>query len=62
MKSISSAIVIAVGMYGLIHSVQLSAMSLKVANGLGLLIAFLGSIIVTALGLVGWWSCLKYDR
>jgi len=62
MKSISSAIVTAVGMYGLIHSVQLGALPLKAGNGLALLIAFLGSIAITALGMVGWWASLRHER
>ena len=61
MKSISSAIVVAAGMYGFLQCVHLNALP-SVSMDLGLVIAFLGSIAVTALGMVGWWASLKYDR
>lgn len=62
MKSISSAIVTAVGVYGLVHTAQLGLIPLQGNHGILHLTAFFASMIVTALGLVGWWSCLKYDR
>lgn len=61
MKSISAAIVTAVGMYGLLQCVGFSVLPSQ-STGLSLVIAFLGSMAVTIFGMVGWWSCLKYDR
>jgi hypothetical protein len=61
MKAISSAIVVAVGMYGLIQCLYFGALP-SGSTGLSWLIAFLGSMTVTAFGLVGWWASLKYDR
>ncbi len=55
MKAISSSIVILAGLYGIIVSGPLCAV-----NGM----AFFGlaaGIVTLALGLVGWWACLKYD-
>jgi len=60
MKSISSAIVTAVGMYGLLQCVAFGAV--RQSTDLSWVIAFLGSMAVTAFGVVGWWSSLKYDR
>jgi hypothetical protein len=58
MKALSSSIVVLAGIYGIS-----SSMPLLMAHGY--LLATLGPVagmITLALGLVGWWACLKYDR
>ena len=55
MKSISSAIVVATGMFGIIAA---SAYAHQIT---GFILTSAG-IITLALGLVGWWASLKYDR
>lgn len=54
MKSISSAIVIAAGVHGLVN-----VRNMPTIPGLILTTA---SLVIIALGLVGWWAALKYDR
>jgi hypothetical protein len=54
MKSISSAIVIAAGVYGLVN--------VTVITSVPSLILLVASLVIVALGLVGWWAALKYDR
>ena len=56
MKAISSSIVIAVGLYGVIKTVP--TLNHYVFSSIG----FAASAITLALGLVGWWASLKYDR
>ena len=58
MKSIASAIVVLAGIYGITSSAPL----LTVSHPLFALIALVAGIITLALGLVGWWASLKYDR
>lgn len=57
MKSISSAIVVLAGIYGLTASLPI----LSITGPLALLGVTAG-IVTLALGLVGWWASLKYDR
>jgi len=54
MKSISSAIVVAAGIYGLVN--------VEVITAISHLILLVASLATIALGLVGWWAALKYDR
>jgi hypothetical protein len=56
MKAISSSIVIAAGLYGVIRTVP--TLNQMVFSP----ISFGASAITLALGLVGWWATLKYDR
>ncbi len=58
MKSIASAIVVLAGIYGITASVPL----LTVGHPIYVLIALVAGIVTLALGLVGWWASLKYDR
>jgi len=58
MKSISSAIVVLAGIYAITNAVPLLT---KTHPGF-VLIALAAGIITLALGLVGWWASLKYDR
>jgi hypothetical protein len=55
MKAIASSIIIAAGIYGIVH-----------ANGAGNFVfaalAFAASLAVTALGIIGWWACLKHEK
>jgi|GEM_PF-5642450 len=55
MKSISASIVVLAGIYGLVaaapHIHQVTGFILTLAG-----------VITLALGLVGWWASLKYDR
>jgi hypothetical protein len=54
MKSISSAIVIAAGVYGLVN--------VKVLTTVPSFILLVASLVIVALGLIAWWAALKYDR
>jgi hypothetical protein len=55
MKSLSSAIVVAAGVYGIAQC--------PVGTGFFLgTLGFSASLAVTALGLVGWWACLKHEK
>ena len=54
MKAISSSIVIAAGLYAIITVPQLHPIAMFVGLPAG--------IVTLALGLVGWWACLKYER
>lgn len=58
MKSIASAIVVLAGIYGISASTPMLAMKLSVIPLIGLS----AGIVTLALGLVGWWASLKYDR
>jgi hypothetical protein len=58
MKSISSAIVVGAGIYAITHAVPL----LTTTHPGFVLLALVAGIITLALGLVGWWASLKYDR
>jgi len=58
MKSISAAIVIAAGIYGITLSVPLFLAQHTYMPVIGLA----ASLVTLALGLVGWWASLKYDR
>ncbi|MEO5714793.1 MAG: hypothetical protein ABIT37_15035 [Luteolibacter sp.] len=58
MKSISSAIVVLAGIYGITTSIAILAMNASVVPLLGVT----AGIVTLALGLVGWWASLKYDR
>jgi hypothetical protein len=57
-KAISSSIVVAAGIYGILAS----APALHVTSSLFSLIGFVAGLVTLALGLVGWWASLKYDR
>ncbi|MGJ8644718.1 MAG: hypothetical protein ACSHX9_15025 [Luteolibacter sp.] len=54
MKSISSSIVTAAGVFGLANTTT--------GSSVPILILFLASIITLSLGLVGWWQALKHDH
>jgi protein-S-isoprenylcysteine O-methyltransferase Ste14 len=56
-KAISSSIVVAAGIYGIVNTPPFS-------EGLFLfaLLGLAAGIITLALGLVGWWASLKFDR
>lgn len=58
MKSISSSIVVLGGTYGITSSQSM------LLNGESFLpvIGLTAGIVTTALGLVGWWASLKFDR
>ena len=56
MKAVSSSIVIASGMAGVIGSLALSQI------GPEALIAAVVSLVVLGLGLAGWWASLKNER
>jgi hypothetical protein len=58
MKSLSSAIVVLAGIYGICSSMSLLMMKSHILPLLGVV----AGIITLALGLVGWWACLKFDR
>jgi hypothetical protein len=58
MKSISSAIVVLAGIYGISASTPMLAMNPSVVPLIGLS----AGVVTLALGLVGWWASLKYDR
>ena len=58
MKSISSAIVILAGIYGMTAALPMFVMTKSIFPFIGLAV----SISTVALGLVGWWASLKYDR
>ena len=56
MKALSSSIVIAAGMMGVIGSLALSRV------GAEALLAAVVSLVVLGLGLAGWWAALKNER
>lgn len=58
MKSISSSIVVAAGIYGIVSTTPL----LNHSTYLFSLVGLAAGVITLALGLVGWWACLKFDR
>jgi hypothetical protein len=58
MKSIASAIVVLAGIYGITASIPLLTMQRSPVPLLGMT----AGIVTLALGLVGWWASLKYDR
>jgi divalent metal cation (Fe/Co/Zn/Cd) transporter len=58
MKSIASAIVVLAGIYGITESIPLLTMQPSPVPLLGMT----AGIVTLALGLVGWWASLKYDR
>jgi hypothetical protein len=58
MKGISSSIVVAAGMYGILAS----GPALRASSSLFSLIGFVAGLVALSLGLVGWWASLKYDR
>ena len=58
MKSIASAIVVLAGIYGLTASIPILTIQGSVVPLLGVT----AGIVTLALGLVGWWASLKYDR
>lgn len=58
MKSIASAIVVLAGIYGITASIPLLTMQPSPVPLLGMT----AGIVTLALGLVGWWASLKYDR
>jgi hypothetical protein len=65
MKSISSSIVVFAGIFALTQSVPI----VKVVNpGLAAwamafgIVTFLAGLVAVSLGLIGWWTSLKYDR
>jgi formate hydrogenlyase subunit 3/multisubunit Na+/H+ antiporter MnhD subunit len=57
-KSISSAIVVAAGIYALVALIPL----LTVQSSFIALLGVVAGMVTLALGLVGWWATLKYDR
>ncbi|MEO5915828.1 MAG: hypothetical protein ABIS50_16450 [Luteolibacter sp.] len=65
MKSISSSIVVFAGIFALTKSVPILTVvnsglaAFAMASGI---ITLLAGLIALALGLVGWWTSLKYDR
>lgn len=58
MKSISSALVVIAGIYAITNTVPL----LTLSHPGFVLLSLTAGIITLALGLVGWWASLKYDR
>ena len=56
MKALSSSIVIAAGMAGVIGSLALSKIGPEV------LLTAVISLVVLGLGLAGWWAALKNER
>jgi len=58
MKSIASAIVVLAGIHGITASISLLTMQPPPFPFLGVT----AGIVTLALGLVGWWASLKYDR
>jgi hypothetical protein len=58
MKSIASAIVVLAGIYAITASMPLLTMKPTPVSFLGMT----AGIVTLALGLVGWWASLKYDR
>ncbi len=58
MKSISSAIVVLAGIYGMNASISQHAMQPAPLPALGMAVG----ILTLGLGLIGWWVSLKYDR
>ena len=58
MKSISSAIVVLAGIYGISASMPI----LVLHSSLVALIAFLASGVALALGLIAWWAALKHEH
>lgn len=58
MKSIASSIVVLAGIYGITSSVPLLTIGNSPYPGVGVI----AGIVTLALGLVGWWASLKYDR
>lgn len=55
MKALSSAIVVAAGLYSLSHAEP-------TFRGLPPLFSFVAAVIAVALGLVAWWAALKNER
>ena len=58
MKSISSAIVVLAGTFGIVASIPM----VKVSHPSLSMLALAAGMITLSLGLIGWWASLKYDR
>jgi len=58
MKSLSSSIVVVAGIYGICSSMPLLMSNAHILALPGVV----AGIVTLALGLVGWWACLKHDR
>jgi protein-S-isoprenylcysteine O-methyltransferase Ste14 len=57
MKAISSSIVVAAGIYGIVNTPAFTKVTFLLSP-----ICLAAGIATLALGLVGWWASLKYDR
>ena len=55
MKALSSAIIVAAGLFSL-------SQAEPAFRGLPPLISFVAAVIAVALGLVAWWAALKNER
>ncbi len=62
MKSLSSAIVVLAGIYAIVATVPVFMIIRSEASFFFPMIGLFAGIITLALGLVGWWASLKYDR
>ncbi|RYD67968.1 MAG: hypothetical protein EOP84_30210 [Verrucomicrobiaceae bacterium] len=62
MKSLSSAIVVLAGIYAIVSAGPALMVTNSASFFLFPLIGLSAGIITLALGLVGWWASLKYDR
>ncbi len=58
MKSISSSIVVLAGIFGITASVPMA----NVTHPSLAMVSLSAGMITLALGLIGWWASLKYDR